>query len=1518
MAFVRVLCPNSNPDPFALSDACIRASWSALVPTILVCGLCTTFIPVPAFLKRFVAPVFRPFQEFLTLEEAEAFLSGGSLPAYASTESNGTTSVLCFLALVEILLWSAVGISEFVSGAIFGTGRILPFLFMVPWVYSFLRPLMSAPIITAPMDLFWLFSLEFTGDLLLLGGLSLGYGTTSEAMATVLVVNTVLTVSLFVFVLRLPLGIPSREPTEGELEPAPEDYTSLFGWITFAWVFPLIRRGTINPLTEKDVWNLSPTMQARSVFHKFAYMNLILATLEHPVEGGRRLAYLYALLGFACMIAKSETDVLHFYYGRRASTRMRTELMVAVYEKALKRRDLTGIVDAEAKAEAKATRDAKAAKKDGKTPSTSKASSDGKEEEEDLGPKAGAQLGKIVNLMSVDAATVCSVPFYLVFLYGAPFEIAISLGWAAFSGMFFVILSIPLNYVIAKLNVKYEKGIVTARDKRTGVLNELISSIKFIKLGGAEERWLTKANDARDVELTWLVKSRFMEIAFHITWMLLPVLISVSSFYVYVKQGNDLTVATAFTFSAPLSAVPYTISFILQGNIALARISKFLDEDEVPDQVSALKSTSVEDAEVGLVIENGSFKWNELAAKISTAEPSESAAVEEETRFELRDISVSFPEGKLTCVVGPTASGKTALLLALLGEMTCFPGTQVNPPKSSRVDENGLMRSISYSAQTPWLQYATIKDNITFGFPFDEERYKSVLEACALLPDLAILPDGDRTEIGVRGVSLSVLYLASFRRRVALARAVYAWTKYDSHTARILFDKLFCGPLLRNRTVVLVTHHLDLLLSGQKGSGAHYIVRMLDGRIDAQGTVKDLRAHGVLEAIKPDSPASTALDEERPVDNAANPLSSEATTKLVKDEEQAKGDVEWRIYKTYFKASSYRIWMIVVLLVVFIEVWGEASQITFNSSFLRLHSFPLSSTPLIRVAIFASSLAHVFPPAQDNPMFYVGIYAAIGFSVSLVNASLVALHFYASFRASRRLFRNLLRTVVYSTFRWFDTTPKGRILNRVGKDISSVDTGLSQSMTNFTYTMAALAVAILTIAVVFPYFLLPGLLLSFAYYKLSVGYLHSSRDLRRMEANTRSPIFTGFSELLEGIVTVRAFGVEKVFLNEMYNKVDITTKSESLNTSISYWQANRWLLLNFDYLGSSAVFVTSLLAVSAFVPAGLAGICITVQIFLDLPHLLSNAQVDLNAVERVVNYLEIPQEPPSLIESNRPPAYWPSSASNNDLVVVEDLEVKYAPHLPSVLHGISFALKARERVGLLGRTGSGKSTLATSLLRFVEPIRGRIFVDGIDISTIGLNELRTRLFVDEFEDAECQEALYRVHLLNRSAHPSRRTSARGSPVAELEGETATSSGVSSVTELDPKTVISLDTMVSAEGANFSHGQRQLIALARALLRQSSIIILDEATSSIDFETDQKIQTTIREEFRDSLLLTVAHRIKTVIDYDRLIILDQGEIAQCDTPYNLIRAEGIFREMCKKSGAFDELEAAARTASSALK
>jgi len=386
----------------------------------------------------------------------------------------------------------------------------------------------------------------------------------------------------------------------------------------------------------------------------------------------------------------------------------------------------------------------------------------------------------------------------------------------------------------------------------------------------------------------------------------------------------------------------------------------------------------------------------------------------------------------------------------------------------------------------------------------------------------------------------------------------------------------------------------------------------------------------------------------------------------------------------------------------------------------------------------------------------------------------------------------------------------------------------------------------------------------------------------------------------------------------------------------NFWMTNRWLLLNFDALGGLAVLSTTLLTLSGFVDAGTAGVCITSAMAFTTSvywacRFWTALELDLNSVERIVEYLDLPQEPPAIIESSRPPAYWPSSSTKSGLIVVEDLVIKYAPELPPVLHNVSFSINAKERIGLLGRTGSGKSTLAMSILRFVDPISGRILIDGIDISTIGVHDLRSRLtFIPqdatlfsgtlrdnldpfgEHEDSECLDVLHRVQMISDSAYTSQRTS-RAPSRASTPDDAASSAASTAVTDVDSKTTVTLDTQVSAGGTNFSQGQRQLIAMARALLRRSSIIVLDEATSSIDFDTDAKIQATIREEFTESLLLTVAHRLRTVIDYDRLIVLDKGEIAEFDTPMNLIQKEdGIFRTMCLKSGTFAELEAAAKT------
>ncbi|KAG7443764.1 multidrug resistance-associated ABC transporter [Guyanagaster necrorhizus] len=1648
------LCRDSGP--LALQDACIRGSWSVLIPTTLVITFCIFSIPikVPAKIQTFINDIQAPLQTFLPLHEAEALDLDDKGPG-GEIEVDYVvplwrTVVFALLGLVEALSWLGDGSYRLAMNPQDPWSGIQPLLMALTWLYTVVVPV-ARPSPTPPFDLFTLYLVHFLSGIILLGGslyetsvydLPLPPATLISAYS----INLVIVLLVLGVVVSMPLDLPSRQVDKKSIGTtvSPEDYTTLFGWLTFSWVYPLVNNGRYNTLNDADVWNLSPSFQSRPLFIKFSsvtrssllrkiwasnsldiildafftilsvifnyttpfFLNRILASIDSDAAPEDRTnAYIYAFLMFIISVARAELDLQHLWFGRRAATRIRSELMAAIYDKALKRKDFSGIIDADKGISANDKKDAATAN------GTGKKKAKAKEDDKGDDPKAGADVGKIVNLMAGDANKISNMVTGAYYIYGAPLEIIIGgiflyqlLGWSAFAGFVVLLAGWPLNSYLSKRSVRIQKGYMAEKDKRMGVLSELIGAVKFIKFFAWEDRWIDRAMEARGKELKWLIKSRVNWIMFHVLWTTAPILVSIIAFFAYIVQGNELTISTAFTaislfamIRGPLNIIPMWIVQVLQTGVALKRIEVYLQEEEVTDQVSSLKKDLSEPLllgpdEDGLGLENASLKWNEVEKpkedepgnhnKLSAASSTESAESLAETiegepvdhKFELRDISVLFPEGELSIITGPTASGKTALLIAVLGEMTLLDGRIIMAKDRSRIDEHGNMHAISYAAQAPWLRHQSIKDNILFGYQLDEERYEAVIECCALKPDLAMLEDGDATEIGARGVSLS----GGQKARVALARAVYARTRYvllddplsavDSHTARFLYERLLLGPLLANRTVVLVTHHVELVLPG-----AYYLVRMLDGRIDAKGTVKDLRAQGLLDEITHD--AALEAHEEQIQTEHSTEVTVEAITdkstgveakrprKLIKDEHRETGGVKWSIYRSYLKASSYWIWGLLLFFVavnqllgisekLWIKTWGEAYGDVQTSIFYNSRAF---SAPEHEIIFDGHIQSHIhnfhnappsisftgphLPDAREHPLFYVGVYAAIGVGAALVSVMSTTAQFTGALRASRILFQQLLVTVVRATFRFHDTTPQGRMLNRFGKDIEVIDSSLAGSMQAVNSSLASFFASILTVAVIFPVFLIPATLIGFIYRELAIGYLNTGRDLRRMQSNTRSPIFSDFGELLEGIVTVRAFSAEKRFLDNLHKKIDTTTKMW-----YGFWMTNRWLLLNFDALGATAVFVTALFSISSLNNgAGLAGLCITSALSFTSSvywacRFWTGLELDLNSVERVVEYLELPQEPPAVIESHRPPAYWPSSSENDSLIAVENLVVKYSPELPAVLQDISFTLKAGERIGLLGRTGSGKSTLAMSILRFVDPTEGRILIDGIDTSTIGIHDLRSRLTfipqdatlfsgtlrdnLDPFgdhNDAECMEALYRVQMISQSQFASRRTSRAPSELstpaasrpASVHDDTTDSVSATS-TDVDAKTTVSLDTKVSPGGTNFSQGQRQLIAMARALLRRSSIIVLDEATSSIDFATDAKIQTTIREEFTQSLLLTVAHRLRTVIDYDRLIILDKGKIAEFDTPLRLIEMEdGIFRNMCLKSGSFGELQASAK-------
>ncbi|KAG8947770.1 hypothetical protein FRC03_000926 [Tulasnella sp. 419] len=629
-------------------------------------------------------------------------------------------------------------------------------------------------------------------------------------------------------------------------------------------------------------------------------------------------------------------------------------------------------------------------------------------------------------------------------------------------------------------------------------------------------------------------------------------------------------------------------------------------------------------------------------------------------------------------------------------------------------------------------------------------------------------------------------------------------------------------------------------------------------------------------------------------------------------------------------------------------VWGEQSNqiapkhviVSYHRMFLGLdHTVlslynALSSWQLSRIFLAIDGLTenqrdvstsrYQLPSPDQHPMFYIGIYAAIGFGAALLSALSDILLFFGAIRASKILFKKISDAVIGSPIYFFNTTPTGRILNRLSRDIEIVDSPLSSSLRSVGVHIASLVVSLVTIVWLLPYFTIPAIVIAYVYYRLSYGFISAGRSLRRMESTTYSPIFAAFRDTLEGLVTLRAFSSEARFLDNLHSKVDLTTKMW-----YAFWMTSRHLLLRLDSLGALLTLLVTFFALSAGLRPSLIAMVITLTMdytpsLFWTCRMMGQVEMEFTSVERVVEYSHLPQEPSAIVESNRVPAYWPTSSAN-PLVEVEDLVVKYAPELPPVLHGVSFSLKSKERIGVLGRTGSGKSTLAMSLLRFVDPAAGRIIIDGVDITTIGLQDLRSRLTIipqdpvlfsgtirnnvdpfREHSDEEIERVLERVHLY---AHSNLTSSAAPSPTPSVNERVGGKAPSTSSVRLDDArtSVIPLDTKVGAGGANFSQGQRQLISMARALLRQSNIIIMDEATSSVDLATDTLIQRTIREEFPNSLLLTVSHRIRNIIDYDRLMVLDQGNLVEFDTPFNLINKPcGLFRTMCLKSGSFDDL------------
>ncbi|KAL9833556.1 ATP-binding cassette sub-family C member 3 isoform 1-T1 [Geothlypis trichas] len=1123
--------------------------------------------------------------------------------------------------------------------------------------------------------------------------------------------------------------------------------------------------------------------------------------------------------------------------------------------------------------------------------------------------KRSSTVGEIVNLMSVDAQRFMDLTTFLNMLWSAPLQIFLALyflwqtlGPSVLAGVAVMVLLIPFNSAIAIKTRAFQVEQMRYKDSRIKLMNEILGGIKVLKLYAWEPSFSEKVLEIRKNELKVLKKSAYLNSLSTFAWISAPFLVALTTFAVYVSvdEKNILDAEKAFVslslfniLKFPLNMLPQVISNIAQTSVSLKRIQQFLSHDELNPNCVEKKVIAPGNA---ISVRNATFSWGK------------------ELKPTLKDINMLIPSGSLVAIVGHVGCGKSSLVSALLGEMEKLEG------------EVAVKGSVAYVPQQAWIQNATLKDNILFGQAPNEEKYQDALEACALKADLEVLPGGDQTEIGEKGINLS----GGQRQRVSLARAVYSssdifllddpLSAVDSHVAKHIFDKVI-GPdgVLKGKTRILVTHGISFLPQ------VDHIFVLVDGKISEMGSYQELlkqnkafaeflRNYALDEDIEEDEPTileeeevllaedtlsiHTDLADNEPVTNEVrkqflrqlsvvsseggecpNKMSTKrrvcekkpaepplprksANEKLIQAETTETGTVKLAVFWQYMKAIS----PVISLVICFLYCCQNAAAIGAN---VWLSDW--TNEPVVN-------------GTQHNTAMRIGVYAALGLLQGLIVLICSFTLAMGGINAARTLHAALLENKFHTPQSFYDTTPTGRIINRFSKDIYVIDEVIPPTILMFLGTFFTSLSTMIVIIASTPLFAVVIVPLAILYFFVQRFYVATSRQLKRLESVSRSPIYSHFSETVSGASVIRAYRRVKAFVDISDLKVDENQKS--------YYPgivSNRWLGVRVEFVGNCIVLFAALFAVIGrnSLNAGLVGLSVSyaLQVTLSLNWMVrmtSELETNIVAVERIKEYSETETEAPWIIEGKSPPENWPSKG---DLEFV-NYSVRYRKGLDLVLKDLNLQVHGGEKIGIVGRTGAGKSSMTLCLFRILEAVKGEIKIDGVKISEIGLHDLRSRLTIipqdpvlfsgtlrmnldpfNKYSDEEIWKALELSHLKRFvSSQPSM-----------------------------------LDYECSEGGENLSVGQRQLVCLARALLRKTRILILDEATAAIDLETDDLIQMTIRTQFVDCTVLTIAHRLNTIMDYTRVLVLDNGTVAEFDKPANLIAAKGIFYSMAKDAG-----------------